>query len=188
MFCKKGVLRSFTKLIGKHLCQSLFFNKVADLRPATLLTKRPRHRCFPVNFATFLRTPSSQNTSGGCFFWLLFREPSLSKVYWVKELVFFRKKRKVSLLQFPARVFITTENTHISDLLHKYDLTALIKQPISYQSQNQNYIDQFLANRKALFKYCQFFETGISDHHKWISKIRRWRLKRFRFEPRICRT
>ena len=24
---KKGVLRNFTKLIGKHLCQSLFFNK-----------------------------------------------------------------------------------------------------------------------------------------------------------------
>ena len=28
-FCKKGVLRNFTKLTGKHLCQSLFFNKVA---------------------------------------------------------------------------------------------------------------------------------------------------------------
>ena len=29
MFYKKGVLRSFTKFTGKHLCQSLFFNKVA---------------------------------------------------------------------------------------------------------------------------------------------------------------
>ena len=37
---KKGVLRNFTKFTGKHLCQSLFFNKVADLRPATLLKKR----------------------------------------------------------------------------------------------------------------------------------------------------
>ena len=26
---KKGVLRNFPKFIGKHLCQSLFFNKVA---------------------------------------------------------------------------------------------------------------------------------------------------------------
>ena len=25
VFCKKGVLRNFTKFIGKHLCQSLFF-------------------------------------------------------------------------------------------------------------------------------------------------------------------
>ena len=35
MFCKKGVdvLRNFTKFTGKHLCESLFFNKVAGLRP-----------------------------------------------------------------------------------------------------------------------------------------------------------
>ena len=33
MFFKKGVLRIFVKLTGKHLCQSPFFNKVADLRP-----------------------------------------------------------------------------------------------------------------------------------------------------------
>ena len=26
---KKGVLRNFAKVTGKHLCQSLFFNKVA---------------------------------------------------------------------------------------------------------------------------------------------------------------
>ena len=55
-FCKKGVLRNFTKFIGKHLCQSLFFNKVADLRPTTLLKKGLWHRYFPVNFAKFLRT------------------------------------------------------------------------------------------------------------------------------------
>ena len=39
VFCKKGVLRNFAKFTGKHLCQSLFFN-----------------RCFSVNFAKFLRT------------------------------------------------------------------------------------------------------------------------------------
>ena len=31
MFCKKGVLRNFAKFTGKHLCQRLFFNKVAGL-------------------------------------------------------------------------------------------------------------------------------------------------------------
>ena len=30
---RKGVLRNFTKFTGKHLRQSLFFNKVAGLRP-----------------------------------------------------------------------------------------------------------------------------------------------------------
>ena len=56
-FCKKGVVRNFAKFAGKHLCQPLFFNKVAGLRPATLLKKRHWHRCFPVNFVKFLRTP-----------------------------------------------------------------------------------------------------------------------------------
>ena len=28
---KKGVLRNFAEFTGKHLCQSLFFNKVAGL-------------------------------------------------------------------------------------------------------------------------------------------------------------
>ena len=45
------------------MCQSLFFNKVADLRPATLLKKRLWHRCFPAIFVKFLRTPFVQNTS-----------------------------------------------------------------------------------------------------------------------------
>ena len=39
------------------MCQSLFFNKVADLSPATLLKKRLWRRWFPVNFVRFLRTP-----------------------------------------------------------------------------------------------------------------------------------
>ena len=63
MFYKNGVLSNFVKFTGKHLCQSLFFinfiffNKVAGLRPATLLKKRPWYRCFPMNFAKVLRTP-----------------------------------------------------------------------------------------------------------------------------------
>ena len=36
VFCKKGVLRNFAKFTGKHLCQGLFFKKVAGLRPRTL--------------------------------------------------------------------------------------------------------------------------------------------------------
>ena len=37
---EKDVLEIFTKFTGKHLCQSLFFNKVAGLKLATLLKKR----------------------------------------------------------------------------------------------------------------------------------------------------
>ena len=67
VFCKKGVLEKATTFTGKHLRQSLFFNKVAGLRPATLLKNKLWHRCFPVNFVKFLRTPFSCSTSGGCF-------------------------------------------------------------------------------------------------------------------------
>ena len=40
VFCKKGVLKNFAKFAGKHLCQSLFFNEVAGLRPFI------EHRCW----------------------------------------------------------------------------------------------------------------------------------------------
>ena len=50
VFCKKDILRNFAKFAGIHLCQSLVFNKVAGLRPATLLKKRLCHRRFSVNF------------------------------------------------------------------------------------------------------------------------------------------
>ena len=33
---KKSILRNFAKFTGKHLCQSLFFNKVAGLRTPSL--------------------------------------------------------------------------------------------------------------------------------------------------------
>ena len=40
---RNGLLRNIVKFIGKHLCQSLIFNKVVGLRPATLLKKRLWH-------------------------------------------------------------------------------------------------------------------------------------------------
>ena len=50
MFCKKGVLRNFAIFTGKHRCN--------------FIKKRLYHRCFPVNFAKFLRTPFLQNMFG----------------------------------------------------------------------------------------------------------------------------
>ena len=60
---RKGVRRDFAKYTEKHLCQSLFLNKVSALKPATLLKKRLWYRYFPGNFAKFLRTPFLQSTS-----------------------------------------------------------------------------------------------------------------------------
>ena len=72
VFCKKRCcLRNFAKFTGKHLCQSLFFNKVASLTPANLFKKRHWHRCFPVNFLVFSRKPLLQNTSGRLLLWIV---------------------------------------------------------------------------------------------------------------------
>ena len=62
VFCWKGVLKKFAKFIGKQLCRSLYFNKVAGLRHATwrlqlYLKKGSACRCFPVNFPKLLRAP-----------------------------------------------------------------------------------------------------------------------------------
>ena len=90
VFCKKSVLGNFAKFAGKHLCQSLFLNKVAglvfscirtdlllkspysvgiqeDTRAATLLKKRLWRRRFPVNFLKFPRTLFYRTTLGDCF-------------------------------------------------------------------------------------------------------------------------
>ena len=61
---KRAVLKNFAKFIGKHLSHSLFFNKIAGPRSATLLKKRLWQRCFTLNFAKFLETSFLQRTSG----------------------------------------------------------------------------------------------------------------------------
>ena len=39
VFRKKGVLRNFAKLTGKHMCQNLFLSKVADVIKKETLTQ-----------------------------------------------------------------------------------------------------------------------------------------------------
>ena len=56
---EKIVLNILAKFAVKHLHQTLLFSKVTSLGSVTLLTERLRHRCFPVNFAKFSRTPFS---------------------------------------------------------------------------------------------------------------------------------
>ena len=60
VFYKTGFLKTFSKFTGKHISQSLFFSKVASLRPATL-SKRLRYLRFPVNFEKSLKTPILKN-------------------------------------------------------------------------------------------------------------------------------
>ena len=63
VFCNNGVLKHFAKFTRKYLYWSVYLNKIASLRSATLLKNRLGHRSFPVNFVKFL------NTSTGTCFW-----------------------------------------------------------------------------------------------------------------------
>ena len=60
VFYEKGALKNFAKLTKKHLRRSLFLNKIATWRSATLLKQVIRHRCLSVNFGQFLKTPILQ--------------------------------------------------------------------------------------------------------------------------------
>ena len=52
---KKMVL-NIRKIHRKTPVPESLFNNVTDLKRATLLNKRPWHKCFPVNFEKHLRT------------------------------------------------------------------------------------------------------------------------------------
>ena len=53
---KKVVLKNFANFRGKHMCENLFFNKVAG--------SRLWNRCFPLNFTKYLKAVFLQNTFG----------------------------------------------------------------------------------------------------------------------------
>ena len=61
---KNANFKNFTKFT---LCQSHFFNKVADIKPATLFNKRLLHRCFHVKYSKFLRAPFYRTPLDDCF-------------------------------------------------------------------------------------------------------------------------
>ena len=58
-----GVLKNFPKFTWKYLCQSLFFNKVAGLRPATLLKKETLTNVFSCEFYEIFKTTYFYRTS-----------------------------------------------------------------------------------------------------------------------------
>ena len=110
VFCRKDFLRHFAKFTGKHLCQSLCFNKVADLRPATLLKKRFWHRCFPVNFAKFLRTTLfTQHLRWLLLFFVFFQKPVALKM---------------SILSLWFNIAFTTRR--VIQIIHSYSSEELI--------------------------------------------------------------
>ena len=63
VFCKKDVLKNFAKFTGKHLCQSLLFNKDTGLRPATLLKRETQAQVFSCEFCEIFKNNFFYRTS-----------------------------------------------------------------------------------------------------------------------------
>ena len=120
---KRGVLKNVAKLTGKFLRQSLFFSKVAGLKPATLIKKRLWHRCLPVNFAKFLRTPFFTEH----LWWLL-----LSVNWWLYQ-NFADFEMAVRDLQNTKPIFKTTKvNLFINKKFQKFQSVWQVKICKSY--------------------------------------------------------
>ena len=67
VFCKKVALKNFPIFTGKHLCQSLFFNKVAGAA-SNFIKKETLTQVFSCEFCKiFKNSLFLKNTSGGCF-------------------------------------------------------------------------------------------------------------------------
>ena len=133
VFRKKVFFENFPKLTRKHQCQSLSFTKVAGLSPLTLLKKRLWHRCFPVDFAKFPRTPFFTEHLRWVFLKIL---KIISKIIvsefssWVE--VLFKKQSLVLLTKaksrdtfwriryvlLKVRAMHLTENFSISEVVH----------------------------------------------------------------------
>ena len=60
VFCKKGVVRNFAKLTGRHLCQGLSFNKVAAL--GLFIKKETLAQVFSCEFCEISKNTFSYRT------------------------------------------------------------------------------------------------------------------------------
>ena len=91
VFCKKDVLRNFAKFTEKHLCQRLFFNKVAGLRPQAC--KFPKKEslaqvfscevCEISKYTSFYRTPLAAASA----IWTLIVELQYISIKCINELI-----------------------------------------------------------------------------------------------------
>ena len=95
---KKGVLKYFAKLTGKHLRQSLFFKKKKDSKNS--IKKETLAQVFSCEFCGIFKKPFSQNTSER----LLLELITKGLIYWTKPNLSPTKQRPTNLRYDKTRV------------------------------------------------------------------------------------
>ena len=111
----------------------VFLNKIAGLRPATLLKKRFWHRYFPVNFTRFLRTPFFTE-----HLWWLLMNP-FSKVTGWSWNNYFELFWKITLKKFSFSKFAGWIWRKHSEMFRKISVSSLLVKALL-----QNYLSRIL--------------------------------------------
>ena len=125
-FLKKGVMKNFVEFTRKHVPESLFFDKVKLCRSAASLKTRPQRRVFLVNFAKFVRTRLSHNTTRRLLFIIaisivfVMKEESASETVNYDTKTMYQSEPKCNLLRSTLQV-----KQHFSEAVFRRFLKVL---------------------------------------------------------------
>ena len=105
----KKCYKKFRKFHRKTSMLESLFNKVPCLQVCNFIKKRLQHRCFPVKFAKFLRTPILKSICERllCISYVLHKYVShVKKNYqrtWTKFIIYLRGFHKMAILENPSK-------------------------------------------------------------------------------------
>ena len=108
-YIKKVFLRN-SQNSQENICARVFFKKVKGVRPGTLLKNKLWHRCFPVNFAKFLRAPVLQNTYGRLLLNNLVSVEKVTVALGIKNTIRWSIKMQVTKIAAIRKHHVTTVN------------------------------------------------------------------------------
>ena len=109
IYIKKVFLRN-SQNSQENICARVFFKKVKGVRPGTLLKNKLWHRCFPVNFAKFLRAPVLQNTYGRLLLNNLVSVEKVTVALGIKNTIRWSIKMQVTKIAAIRKHHVTTVN------------------------------------------------------------------------------
>ena len=109
IYIKKVFLRN-SQNSQENICARVFFKKVKGVRPGTLLKNKLWHRCFPVNFAKFLRAPVLQNSYERLLLNNLVSVEKVTVVLGIKNTIRWSIKMQVTKIAAIRKHHVTTVN------------------------------------------------------------------------------
>ena len=109
-YIKKVFLRN-SQISQENICARVsFLKKVKGVRPGTLLKNKLWHRCFPVNFAKFLRAAVLQNTYGRLLLNNLVSVEKVTVARGIKNTIRWSIKMQVTKIAAIRKHHVTTVN------------------------------------------------------------------------------